>query len=131
MTLPAPSAKAQALVRDIRQLFARVGIPEKGNGPAGGYHVWAEGQRASLMWWAEAKFDEQSGERGVDHPDHPVVRVERATTLAMERAMADVLYAAGFTVVLVPGVPSRDPEKERDPKLRVIAAPEFKAWTSD
>ncbi|AWS43620.1 hypothetical protein [Streptosporangium sp. 'caverna'] len=67
----------------------------------------------------------------MDHPDHPLVRVERATSLAMDRAMADVLYAAGFSVVLVPGVPSRDVEKASDPKVVVVAAPEFKAWTSD
>lgn len=125
------SAKAAALLRDVQQLFARVGIPAKGKGPAGGYQAWGTGSRVRVMWWAEAKFDAQSGERGVDHPDHPLVRLERATTLAMEQAMADVLYVAGFTVALIPGVSSRDEMKARDPQLMVIEPPEFKAWTLD
>jgi hypothetical protein len=49
----------------------------------------------------------------------------------MERAMANVLYAAGFTVALVPGVPNRvDVGKERDPEVVVLNGPGFKAWQS-
>ncbi|MEV7012030.1 hypothetical protein [Streptosporangium sp. NPDC051022] len=129
MTAVSPSA--ESIIRDVRQLFARVGIPEQGKGPAGGYQIMARGDKARLLWWAEASFDAQSGHRGVDHPDHPLVRVERATRSVMERAMADVLYAAGFAVALVPGVPSRDVDKEKDPEVLVLASPEFKAWTSD
>ncbi|WP_329235212.1 MULTISPECIES: hypothetical protein [Actinoallomurus] len=60
-----------------------------------------------------------------------MVRLERAATGVMERAMANVLYAAGFTVALVPGVPNRvDVGKERDPEVVVLNGPGFKAWQS-
>jgi hypothetical protein len=121
----------EAIVRDVRQLFALVGIPERPqNGTAGGYRIHAFDDGVHLSWMARDDFEVTSGDLGVDHPGHPLVRVERATTLAMEHAMAQVSYAAGFTVQLHPGVPSTNVENERDPKLVVVSGPEFRAWTS-
>jgi hypothetical protein len=121
--------RAEALARDVRQLFRLVGIPEDGH--AGGYHISTYGGHVKVSWCAETGFDGETGSLGVDHPDHPMVRLERAATAAMERAMANVLYAAGFTVALVPGVPNRaDVEKERDPEVVVLSGPGFKAWQS-
>ena len=48
----------------------------------------------------------------------------------MQRAVANVLYAAGFTVLLRPGVTTSDPEKVTDPEVIVVAGPEFRAWAS-
>jgi hypothetical protein len=48
----------------------------------------------------------------------------------MERAMADVPYAAGFTVVLRPGLLNTDPDKAADPVVIVAAGPAFRAWAS-
>ncbi|WP_171074860.1 hypothetical protein [Nonomuraea basaltis] len=44
------------------------------------------------------------------------MRVERATALAMQRAMAEVLYASGLTVQLRPG------ERER-PQAPYVLVP--------
>ena len=60
---------------------------------------------------------------GLSHSQHPMARLDRSVTAVMERAVADVLYAAGFTVVLRPGVPNSDPEKGRDPEVIVTASP--------
>lgn len=121
--------RAEALARDIRQLFRLVGIPEDSH--AGGYHISTYGGHVKVTWCAETGFDGETGSLGVDHPHHPMVLLERAATGAMERALANVLYAAGFTVALVPGVPNRaDAEKERDPEVVVLSGPDFKAWQS-
>ncbi|MEU9837288.1 hypothetical protein AB0D67_37625 [Streptosporangium sp. NPDC048047] len=125
------TSTGETIAHDVRQLFARVGIPQKGDDAAGGYDMVVRGSQVRLMWWPQERFNNLAWNRGVDHPDHPLSRLERATTVAMERAMADVLYAAGFSVGLVPGVPSRDADKTRDPEVWVAACPEFKAWMSD
>ena len=76
----------------------------------------------------EPWFYDQAQSINLGHPQHPMARLGRDVTAAMERAAADVLYAAGFTVVLRPGVPNSNPEKERDPEVIVTASPEFRAW---
>ncbi|WP_127931689.1 hypothetical protein [Nonomuraea polychroma] len=97
---------AESMVRDVRQLFALVEIPERrSERTAGGYSITAFGDRVNLRWTARDDFEIASGEMSVDHPGYPLVRVERAIMLAMERAMAEVLYAAGLTLQLRPGVP--------------------------
>jgi hypothetical protein len=58
-----------------------------------------------------------------------VARLDRTMISVMERALADVLYAAGFTVILRPGIENTDPGKGRDPEVIVAAGPDFKAWT--
>ena len=57
-----------------------------------------------------------------------MARLDHDLIAIMERAMASVLHAAGFTVVLQPGVRTADPEKGSDPAVIVVAGPEFKAW---
>jgi hypothetical protein len=60
----------------------------------------------------------------------PLARLGRDVRAVMERAMADVLYAAGFTVVLRPGVPNNDLDKAADPEAIVAAGPAFRARAS-
>jgi hypothetical protein len=129
MATPSRGDRAESLAGDIRKLFRLIGIPEGSH--AGGYHISTYGGHVKVSWCVETRFDGESGSLGIDHPDHPMVRLERAATGVMERAMANVLYAAGFTVALVPGVPNRvDVGKERDPEVVVLSGPGFKAWQS-
>jgi len=111
-------ADAGAIARDIRWWFSLVGIPElREDSNAGGYGVLVLGSHVRVSWTCEVGFDDRAGQIGVDHPQHPMNRLERQATAVMERALADVLYAAGFTIALRPGVPDPDPEKARDPVL--------------
>jgi len=134
MAIPSREDKAEVLAHDIRQLFKAVGLPECPPGSrstAGGYYISTYGGRVKLNWSAEAELENAVGALWLDHPDHPVARLERAVASVMRRTMADVLYAAGFTVTLVPGVPNRvDLDKDRDPELVVLEGPEFKAWSN-
>jgi hypothetical protein len=75
-------------------------------------------------------FEDEAGQIGVHHRQHPVSRLGRDMRAVMERAMADVPYAAGFTVVLRPGVLNTDPDKAADPVVIVAAGPAFRAWAS-
>ena len=134
MATPSRQDRAEAIARDIRKLFEAVGLPEWKTRPestAGGYYISTYEGRVKLNWSTEAALDAAAGELWLDHRDHPVARLESAVTSVMRRAMADVLYAAGFTVTLVPGVPNRgDLDKHRDPELIVLAGPDFKGWSS-
>lgn len=122
----------EAITRDIRQLFTLTGLPETREGSnVGGYQLWVRSGRVEVHWFPENGLYDQAGQIGVDHPQHPMTRLERHVTAVMERALADVLYTAGFTVVLRPGVPNPvNLAKERDPEVIVVAGPEFKAWAS-
>jgi hypothetical protein len=82
-----------------------------------------------INWYTESGFYDQTGTIGLSHPQHPATRLDRTMISVMERAVADVLYAAGFTVILRPGIDNTDPLKVRDPEVIVAAGPEFKAWT--
>ena len=83
-----------------------------------------------MTWWADDALEDEGGQIGVHHPEHPLARLGRDVRTVMERAVADVLYAAGFTVVLRPGVPNTDFEKATDPEVIVAAGPAFRAWAS-
>ncbi len=127
--MPRSQPGAGGLARDIRQVFALAGLPESAeDDPVGGYHISSYGDRVKVSWGTESGFYDQAGSIGVSHPPHPKTRLDRMMISVMERALADVLYAAGFTVLLRPGIPNADPEKERDPELIVVAGPDFKAW---
>lgn len=84
--------------------------------------------RVYVGWVTEGRLYNQAFAIEEVHPQHPLARLNRSVTAAMERAVADVLYAAGFTVVLRPGVPNSNPGKGRDPEVIVTAGPEFRAW---
>jgi hypothetical protein len=124
-----PDSRADGTVRDIRQVLAIAGLPEaRSEDSAGGYTLTASARHVRIMWWTENRFYDQAQSINLGHPQHPMARLGRDVTAAMERAAADVLYAAGFTVVLRPGVPNSNPEKERAPEVIVTAGPEFRAW---
>lgn len=127
--MPRSQPGAGEIARDIRHLLALVGLPEcvQGN-QAGGFHISAYGDRVKVSWSTESGFYDQAGTIGLSHPQHPMTRLDRTVISVMERALADVLYAAGFTVILQPGIPNAGPEKERDPEVIVAAGPDFKAW---
>ncbi|WP_162641666.1 hypothetical protein [Streptosporangium sp. 'caverna'] len=44
------SRTAPSIAHDIRQLFARVGIPKKGDTSAGGYQLMENGTQVRVMW---------------------------------------------------------------------------------
>jgi hypothetical protein len=122
---------ADRIVRDIRQVLALAGLPESREGdPAGGYVVFERDGRAHVGWVTESGFYDQAGSIGLVHPHHPMTRLDRDMIAVMERAVADVLYAAGFTVVLRPGVTNSNPEKGSDPSVIVAAGPVFRAWAT-
>jgi hypothetical protein len=83
-----------------------------------------------VSWWAQDKFTDDAGQLGVAHSQHPMARLDRDLVAVMERAIANLLYAAGFTVLLRPGRPTSDPEKGSDPEVTVVAGPAFRAWAS-
>jgi hypothetical protein len=124
-----PGSAAEGIVRDIRQVLTLAGLPESRVGePAGGYVVSERAGRAHVGWVTEDSLYNQATVIGETHPHHPVARLDRSMMAVMERAVADLLYAAGFTVVLRPGVPNSNPEMEIKPGVIVIAGPAFRAW---
>jgi hypothetical protein len=128
--MPRSRPSAEQIARDIRAVLALAGLPENVRGDlAGGWVIAARGDHVQVSWYTENGFYDQAGSIGLSHPQHPATRLDRTMISVMERALADVLYAAGFTVVLRPGVPNTGPEKERDPEVIVVAGPDFKAWT--
>lgn len=129
--MPSSDADATALARDVRQLLTLAGLPEsRDDSSAGGYHISTYGGRVRVTWGAQDAFDDEAGQIGVHHRQHPLARLGRDLITVMERAVADVLYAAGFTVVLRPGVPNNDLDKAADPEVIVAAGPAFRAWAS-
>lgn len=116
----------------VRQVLALAGLPESRAGEAaGGYVVFERAGRAHVGWVTESGLYNQATVIGETHPHHPVARLDRldrSMIAVMARAVADVLYAAGFTVVLRPGVPNSNPEMESDPDVIVTAGPSFRAW---
>jgi hypothetical protein len=125
-----PGSAADGIVRDIRQVLELAGLPEASReGPGGGYSVvMRDNGRVYVGWVTADRLYNPAFEIEAAHPQHPLARLDRSVTAVMERAVADVLYAAGFTVVLRPGVPNGNPEKERDPEVIVTAGPDFRAW---
>jgi hypothetical protein len=112
-------------------VLALAGLPGSREGdPAGGYVVFERDGRAHVGWVTQSGFYDQAGSIGLVHPQHPMTRLDRDMIAVMERAVADVLYAAGFTVVLRPGVPNSNPEKGSDPSVIVAAGPAFRAWAT-
>ncbi|MCG5213469.1 hypothetical protein [Streptosporangium sp. KLBMP 9127] len=89
------------------------GLPEPEKGGVGFAIRSARGQ-VSLRWWAPGRFEGEAVILGIDHPHHPMARLQRTSNEAMLRAMADVLYAAGFTMTLRPGVDSRSEDEARE-----------------
>lgn len=127
--MPRSKPGAGELARDIRHVLALAGLPECVTGnPAGGYQISTYGDRVKVNWSTESGFFDQAGTIGLSHPQHPMTRLDRMVISVMEHALADVLYAAGFTVLRRPGIPNTDPEKECDPEVIVVAGPDFKAW---
>jgi len=128
--MPRSEPSVEEIARDIRALLALAGLPETGVGtPAGGYCISVQDDLVKVSWYTESGFYDRTGMIGLSHPQHPATRLDRAVISVMERAVADVLYAAGFTVVLRPGIDNTDPVKVVDPEVIVAAGPDFKAWT--
>jgi hypothetical protein len=124
-------ADASALARDVQQLLTLAGLPDLGDdNSASGYHILTHGGRVQVTWWAQGAFEDEAGQIGVHHREHPLARLGRDVRAVMERAVADVLYAAGFTVLLRPGVPNTDLDKAVDSEVIVVAGPVFRAWAS-
>jgi hypothetical protein len=129
--MPPSNADATALARDVRQLLTLAGLPEsREDSSAGGYQISTYSDRVRVTWWTQDAFEDEAGQIGVHHRQHPLARLGRDVVTVMERAVADVLYAAGFTVVLRPGVPNTDLDKAADPEVIVAAGPAFRAWAS-
>jgi hypothetical protein len=129
--MPPSDADANPLARDVRQMLTLAGLPEsREDSSTGGYHISTYGGRVQLTWWNQDAFENEAGEIGAHHRQHPLARLGRDVRAVMERAMADVLYAAGFTIVLRPGVPNNDLDKAADPEVIVAAGPAFRAWAS-
>jgi hypothetical protein len=120
------------LARDVRQLLTIAGLAEAVHGHrGGGYQLHARSNgRLHVSWWAEDRFTDDAGNLSVSHPQHPTARLDRDLVAVMERAVANLLYAAGFTVLLRPGVTTSDPQKGSDPEVIVVAGPEFRSWAS-
>jgi hypothetical protein len=126
-----PDSRADGIVRDIRRVLALAGLPASREGDTeGGYVVFERGGRVHVGWVTDSALYNQAVAIEEVHPQHPVARLDRSVTAVMERAVADVLYAAGFTVVLRPGVPNSNPEKGSDPGVIVAAGPAFRAWAT-
>ena len=129
--MPSTDADASALARDVRQMLALAGVrPEYRDDSPVGYLISTHGGRVQVTWWAQDTFEEEAGQIGAHHRQHPLARLGRDVRAVMERAVVDVLYAAGFTVVLRPGVPNADLDKATDPEVIVAAGPAFRAWAS-
>jgi hypothetical protein len=123
-----PSSAADRIVRDTREVLTLAGLPEPREGDrTGGYHVFERDGRVHVSWVTDSRIYNQAAELAGPHPHHPVARLDRSMAAIMLRAVVDVLYAAGFTVVLRPGGPHSNPEEEIG-EVIVRAAPAFRAW---
>jgi hypothetical protein len=120
---------ADTVIRDVRQVLSLAGLPEASEGSrGGGYVVFRRGSHAHLGWVTEDGLYDQAGSVSLTHQHHPLAELDRAMIAAMHRAVAEVLYAAGFTVALQPAVRTADPQKGSEPGIIVLAVPGFKTW---
>jgi hypothetical protein len=133
MSDPTDEEVRDVLSREVRRVLTLAGLKEmpiSSSSDDGGYMFMVYDGKVCLRWVTENVFRDVTGQISVKFPRHPLHQMERAFTRAMERAMAELLLAAGFTIQQVPGVRcDADAAKETDDQLVVLAAPEFKIYT--
>ena len=81
----------------------------------GGYQVYSLGGQVTLAWFTANPLNREAASMGYRHPQHPQVILDEQLHAVMERAAADVLYAAGFTVTLEPRCIAAGPAEESIP----------------
>jgi hypothetical protein len=118
------------LARLVRQVLTLAGLADRtGNEAAGGYVVWTLDDQVTVDWMpAQVLFDE--AQQRYRHPAHPLAVLDQELRAVMERAVAGVLYAAGFTVALQPPLRDAGPDEESGAKVVVTSPPRIRAWTT-
>jgi hypothetical protein len=118
--------------RLARQVLALAGLRDRAEDyHPGGFQVSALDGRVTVDWAPEDTLFDES-QRLYRHASHPLVVFEDEVRATMERAIAGVLHAAGFTVTLRParrGAGVNDDDFL--PRLIVAAAPQIRVWASD
>jgi hypothetical protein len=123
-----PPGDLEDLARQVKQVLALAGLRDRqGDEEAGGYEVWTLDDQVTVDWLPVGElFDE--AQRRWRHPTHPLAVFDEELRAAMERAVASVLYAAGFTVTLQPPLRDAGPHEESRAKVIVTAAPRIRVW---
>jgi hypothetical protein len=117
------------LARLVRQVLTLAGLRDRtGDDGPGGYQVWTLDGQVTVNWLPVSElFD--TAQQGYRHPLHPLAVFDEELRAVMERAIASVLYAAGFTVTLQPPLRDASPHEESGSKVTVTAAPRIRVWT--
>jgi len=127
-----PPGELEALAHLVRQVLTLAGLRDctgKDKG-LGGYTIWTLDDQVTVSWSTADPLYEEAAQIGGSHPQHPQAMLDEELHTVMERAVASVLYAAGFTVTLQPRLRDAGPHEESLPKVIVTAAPRFRAWAS-
>jgi len=125
-----PTGDLEDLARLVREVLTLAGLRDRtGDGGPGGYLVGALDDEVTVDWLpVSALFDE--AQLSYRHPTHPLAVFDEDLRAAMERAIAAVLYAAGFTVTLQPPLRDAGPDEEIGAKVIVTAAPRIRVWVT-
>jgi hypothetical protein len=125
-----PTGDLEDLARLVRQVLTLAGLRDRtGDDGPGGYQVWTLDGQVTVDWLpVSALFDE--AQQGYRHRSHPLAVFDEDLRAAMERAIAGVLYAAGFTVALQPPLRDAGLHEESGAKVIVTAAPRIRVWVT-
>jgi hypothetical protein len=117
--------------RLVREVLTLAGLRDRtGDQGPGGYRVQTLDDRVTVDWApAEALLDE--ARQGYRHPWPPLPVSGEELGAAMDRAIASVLHAAGFTVTLYPGRRNGPADEDTLPKVIVTAAPRIRGEAGD
>ena len=84
----------------------------------------------TVSWFTASPLYEEAAQIGGSYQQHPQAVLDEELHIVMERAAANVLYAAGFTVTLQPRLRDASRHVVSLPTGIVTAAPPFRAWAS-
>jgi hypothetical protein len=124
-------ARQALTLAGLRNRAATVGPGGSSNEDLGGYRVTTGRGEVRVDWLpADPLAEEAMSSRR--HPTHPLVAFDAEVRAVMERAIAGVLHAAGFTVTLRPARRDVDEMDEAGiPAIIVTAAPAIRVWATD
>jgi hypothetical protein len=121
----------EGIARLARQVLTMAGLRARTEDiDSGGFEVYTLDGQVTVDWLPEAALFDES-QKLYRHPSHPLVTFEAEVRAAMERAVAGVLHAAGFTLTLSPDRLDAGPDEDRFSKVIVTAAPRIRVWASD
>lgn len=123
-----PAADPENLARIVREALTSTGLRDRtendeGGDPGGFQVLTSEDGEVEVDWLPSFRlFDEAQGR----HESHPLAAFEEKASAIMNRALASVLDAAGFTITFHPAHTTLSGMD----KITVTSAPQIRPWTA-